>query len=74
MKKLHEQKSIINPEVYDSFKEQVNNYPDAKKHQIISFIKSGVRMIGYTFLFFDITMAAVILIASEAIGVLEELV
>lgn len=74
MKKLHEQKSIINPEVYDSFKEQVNNYPDAKKHQIISFIKSGIRMIGYTFLFFDITMAAVILIASEAIGVLEELV
>ena len=74
MKKLHEQKSIINHEVYDSFKEQVNNYPDAKKHQIISFIKSGVRMIGYTFLFFDITMAAVILIASEAIGVLEELV
>ena len=74
MKKLHEQKSIINPEVYDSFKEQVNNYPDAKKHQIISFIKSGVRMIGYTFLFFDITMAAVILIASEAIGIVEELV
>lgn len=74
MKKLHEQKSIINPEVYDSFKEQVNNYPDAKKHQIISFIKSGVRMIGYTFLFFNITIAAVILIASEAIGILEELV
>lgn len=74
MKKLHEQKSIINPEVYDSFKEQVNNHPDAKKHQIISFIKSGVRMIGYTFLFFDITMAAVILIASEAIGIVEELV
>jgi hypothetical protein len=78
MKKLHEQKSIIDPEkvikvepkmVREDFK-----HPDAKKHQLVSFIKSGVRIIGYTFLFFDITMAAVILIASEAIGVLEELV
>jgi hypothetical protein len=49
-------------------------HPDAKKHQLVSFIKSGVRIIGYTFLFFDITIAAVILIASEAIGILEELV
>jgi hypothetical protein len=49
-------------------------HPDPKKHQIISFIKSAVRIIGYTFLFFDITMAAVVLIASETIGILEELV
>ena len=26
--------------------------PDAKKHQIISFIKSGVRILGYGFLWF----------------------
>jgi len=49
-------------------------HPDPKKHQIISFIKSAIRIIGYTFLFFDITMAAVVLIASETIGILEELV
>jgi hypothetical protein len=24
--------------------------PDAKKHQIISFIKSGIRVLGYGFL------------------------
>ena len=25
-------------------------YPDAKKHQLISFIKSGVRIFGYILL------------------------
>jgi hypothetical protein len=74
MKKLHEQKSIINPEVYNSFKQEVNNYPDAKKHQIVSFIKSGIRLIGYALLFIDIPAAAIVLIASEAVGVLEELI
>lgn len=74
MKKLHEQKSIINPEIYNNFKEEVNKYPDAKKHQLVSFIKSGIRVIGYALLFIDIPAAAIVLIASEAVGVLEELV
>ena len=50
------------------------NHPDPKKHQIISFVKSAIRMIGYAFLFFNITIAAVVLIASETIGIIEELV
>ena len=74
MKKLHEQKSIINPEVYDSFKEQVNNYPDAKKHLLASFAKSTVRIVGYIFLPLDIVTATVLLVASELIGIVEELV
>jgi hypothetical protein len=49
-------------------------HPDAKKHQQISFYKSAVRIIGYAFLPFSITMATVWLIASEIIGIIEELV
>jgi len=50
------------------------NYPDARLHQIISFIKSGVRILGYCFLPFELSIAAIILILSEAIGIIEELV
>ena len=25
----------------------IKSYPDAKKHQLISFIKSGIRILGY---------------------------
>tara|TARA_Y100001938_G_scaffold8229_1_gene10109 strand:+ start:443 stop:598 length:156 start_codon:yes stop_codon:yes gene_type:complete len=49
-------------------------YPDAKKHQIISFIKSGVRLLGYIFLPFDLYIAMGILLVSEVIGIIEELV
>ena len=50
------------------------SHPDAKKHQQVSFIKSAIRILGYVFLFWDIEVAALTLIASEAIGVYEELV
>ena len=49
-------------------------YPDAKKHQIVSFIKSSVRILGYCMLPFDVGVAAFTLIVSEGIGILEELV
>ena len=49
-------------------------YPDAKKHQIISFIKSGIRILGYSFIPFSLTTATIILILSEIIGIVEELV
>ena len=50
------------------------NYPDAKKHQIVSFIKSGIRIIGYVFIPIDLVASAIILILSEVIGIYEELV
>ena len=49
-------------------------HPDAKKHQIVSFIKSGVRLLGYIFLPFDLYIAMGILLISEIIGIIEELV
>tara|TARA_R110000772_G_C13029000_1_gene411478 strand:+ start:231 stop:404 length:174 start_codon:yes stop_codon:yes gene_type:complete len=48
--------------------------PDAKKHQIISFIKSGIRILGYGFLWFNLDVAIILLILSEIVGIGEELV
>ena len=50
------------------------DYPDAKKHQIVSFVKSGIRIIGYIFIPFNIDVAVTLLVVSEAVGILEELV
>tara|TARA_R100000479_G_C6271408_1_gene159646 strand:+ start:277 stop:540 length:264 start_codon:yes stop_codon:yes gene_type:complete len=50
------------------------NYPDAKKHQIVSFIKSGIRILGYILIPFDIIWAVSALVVSEVIGIIEELV
>ena len=49
-------------------------HPDAKKHQLVSFLKSGVRLLGYIFLPFDLYIAMGILLVSEVIGIIEELV
>ena len=48
--------------------------PDARNHQMISFIKSGIRILGYIFLPFDLTIAMGVLLFSEIIGIVEELV
>ena len=48
--------------------------PDPRLHQIISFVKSGVRILGYIFIPFNISVAVTLLIVSEAIGIVEELV
>ena len=48
--------------------------PDARKHQIISFIKSGIRILGYILLPFNLTVAMGVLIVSEIVGIIEELV
>jgi len=50
------------------------SYPDAKKHQIISFIKSGIRIFGYILFTVDIPTAVVVLVLSEILGIFEELV
>ena len=48
--------------------------PDPRLHQIISFVKSGVRIVGYLFIPFNIGVAVTLLIVSEAVGIIEELV
>ena len=50
------------------------DYPDARKHQIVSFIKSGIRILGYILIPFNLFWAAGILVLSEVVGIIEELV
>jgi hypothetical protein len=50
------------------------NQPDPKNHQLISFIKSVVRITGYIALPFSISLGVIILVISELIGIIEELV
>jgi hypothetical protein len=52
----------------------IQDYPDAKKHQIVSFIKSGIRILGYILIPFNLCWAAGILVLSEVVGIIEELV
>ena len=73
-------KSIVNPELYSKtsnkevkYTTQIE-YPDAKKHQIVSFAKSGVRILGYGLLIVNLPIAVGVLIFSEVIGIIEELV
>ena len=47
---------------------------DARKHQLVSFIKSGIRIAGYLLMFVTIPVAAVVLVLSEIVGIWEELV
>ena len=50
------------------------NQPDPKHHQLVSFLKSAVRISGYLALPFGIGLGVTILVLSELIGIIEELV
>ena len=52
----------------------LDKLPDPKLHQIISFVKSGIRIIGYLFIPFDLGASVALLVVSEGIGIVEELV
>ena len=48
--------------------------PDPKKHQRISFIKSGLRIVGYLLLIISPVAAVTFLVCSEALGIVEEII
>jgi hypothetical protein len=53
---------------------KLDKIPDPKLHQQISFIKSGLRILGYAIIPFSLVWATIFLILSEIIGIIEELV
>ena len=53
---------------------QKQQLPDARKHQIISFIKSAIRIVGYILIPVDLISAMLVLVLSEVVGIFEELV
>jgi hypothetical protein len=62
--------------VREDFKKDkdIDKMPNPKWHQIVSFIKSGVRIIGYCFIPFNLVVATILLVLSEIIGIVEEMV
>ena len=54
--------------------DKVQHHPDARKHQIVSFIKSGIRIMGYICIPFSLGWATAFLVVSEIVGIIEELV
>ena len=65
---MSDHRPVLKPE-YDK-----QELPDARRHQLVSFLKSGIRMLGYVFLPFDLTIAMGVLFFSEIVGIIEELV
>ncbi len=63
-----------NNEIHYRILNKKQDHPDPKLHQQVSFLKSAVRISGYVALFWSIGLGAVILILSELIGIVEELV
>ena len=49
-------------------------FPNPKKHQLVSFIKSGIRILGYVFILINLQIAVGLLILSETVGIVEALV
>ena len=81
--KYNHDDSIINPELYGKIKNtkdvkldtEFKKYmPNQKRHRYVSFIKSGVRIVGYLLIPFSLPLAAGVLVLSEIIGIIEELV
>lgn len=73
--KTEEVIDVPNSFVGEDYKKiDIDKMPNQKWHQIVSFIKSGVRIIGYCFIPFNLIVATTLLILSEVIGILEEMV
>jgi hypothetical protein len=73
MPKYDPQTGDKNPYLID-LELRTEKQPDPRKHQLVSFIKSAIRITGYALLPFDLTIACIILVFSELVGILEELV
>lgn len=67
-------KNIMNGLTIPPSDKDIDKMPNQKWHQIVSFIKSGIRILGYCFIPFNLELATALLISSEIVGILEELV
>ena len=67
---MNAKKGIINPPQVKN----IDQMPDQKWHRRISFLKSGIRIVGYVFIPFNLLTATVLLIISEVVVIIEVLV
>ena len=61
-------------ENFQGIKINDHKIPDPKLHQLVSFIKSGIRILGYICIPFSLVWATIFLVLSEVVGIIEELV
>ena len=82
-KGLGKKQSIINPEFHHMFGPKVKldtkfkdfkHMPNQRLHKIVSLIKSTIRIGGYLLIPISIPTAVGVLVLSEIIGIIEELV
>ena len=76
-KKQMSDREIMNAKSGTGIPPQLKNLdqmPDQKWHRRISFIKSGIRIVGYVFIPFNLVAATALLVVSEVVGIVEELV
>jgi cell division protein FtsX len=67
--------ATVNKQITDKVEvKNIEQMPDQKWHRRISFIKSGIRIVGYLVIPFNILAAVALLVVSEAVGIVEELV
>ena len=74
LEELYDREGRFSKTIAEETPKTLKEYPDAKKHQLVSFIKSGIRILGYILIPFDLVWAAGILVVSEIVGIIEELV
>ncbi len=67
-------RDIFNGKNKERWEEEQKHMPNQKWHNFMSFIKSSIRITGYALVPFDLVTAAIVLIFSEIVGILEELV
>jgi hypothetical protein len=67
-------RDIFNGKNKERWEEEQKHMPNQKWHKIMSFIKSSIRITGYALVPFDLVTAAIVLIFSEIVGIIEELV
>ena len=65
---------VLEPGTYDVTMNEGCDIAANRTAMVISFAKSAVRIVGYLFIPFNISVAVTLLVVSEAIGIIEELV
>jgi hypothetical protein len=59
----------------DSSVADTTAYPNAKRHKYVSFAKSGLRIVACYFIaYYDLQIAAGLLLLAELLGIAEEIV
>ncbi len=58
-------------QIYIHNMKNLEKLPDPKLHQIISFVKSSIRIVGYILIPINLIAATLVLVLSEVIGIVE---